>query len=350
MTIAEAKERLSIPILWQRFNLKGQPAKSCLCPFHEDRTNSFSVFRGRDGGDAFKCFSECGRGDVVDFFQLATGLPKTEACHQFIRLAGGVSSAPKLILPPIESRGQFMKRHLLKTANADPEKARQREKWPMFESPLSGEDDTPFRALDALAKLRHVSLDGVRLMAEHGLLYFAAWKDKPAWIITDSARVNAQARRMDGKKWEGINAKAQTLPGSQAAWLIGAEESVLYKNILFCEGGPDLLAAHHFIRIQGREADTTAVAMMGASNRIPDEQLPFFVGKRIRIMEHADLAGSGAASKWQGQLEAAGATVDVADFTGLLMADGTPVKDLNDCTRINSEQYTEMDGLIPNEN
>ena len=67
-------------------------------------------------------------------------------------------------------------------------------------------------------------------------------------------------------------------------------------------------------------------------------------------MEHADLAGSDAASKWQDQLEAAGATVDVADFTSLLMVDGSPVKDLNDCTRIHSEQYTEMDGLIPNEN
>ena len=330
MTIAEAKARLDINGLWRHFGCEGQPAKSCRCPFHKDINASFSMFRGRDGFDAFKCFAGCGGGDAVDFLQVATGLPKPDACREFIRLAGGVSSAPKLILP--------------KTADADAEKARQREKWPMFESDMS------FLVLGQIAEHRFVFVDSVKLMVSRGLLLFTAWKDKPAWIVTDGARVNAQARRMDGKKWEGIDAKSQTLPGSQAAWLIGAEESVPYKYILFCEGGPDSLAAHHFIRIHGRESDTAAVAMMGASNRIPDEQLRFFAGKRIRIMEHADLAGSNAASKWQGQLEAAGATVDVADFTGLLMADGTPVKDLNDCTRIHSEQYTEMDGLIPNEN
>ena len=44
-------------------------------------------------------------------------------------------------------------------------------------------------------------------MAERGLLRFAGWKDAPAWIVTDAARVNAQARRMDGKPWPGIAAK-----------------------------------------------------------------------------------------------------------------------------------------------
>ncbi len=342
MTIAEAKARLSIPDLWQRYNLKGQPAKSCPCPFHEDRISSFSVFRGRGGFDAFKCFAGCGRGDAVDFLQVATGLPKREACHEFIRLAGGVSSAPKLILPPIVSFGQLL-------TVEDIEKARQRENWPMFESPLSGEDDTPFRAMNALAKLRRVSHDGVQLMAERGLLWFAAWKDKPAWIVTDCARVNAQARRMDGKKWEGIDAKAQTLPGSHAAWIIGAEESVPYKYILFCEGGPDLLAAHHFIRTHGRESDTAAVAMMGASNRFPRDAMPLFAGKRVRICTHADEAGREAAVKWAQQLEQLGAQVDAADFTGLLMDDGIPAKDLNDCTHLCAENQPQLENLIPNE-
>jgi len=370
VTLAEAKARLTIHGLWRRFGFKGQPAKSCPCPFHEDRTSSFSVFRGRDGGDAFKCFAGCGGGDAVEFLALATRLPMPEACREFIRLAGGVSSAPKLILPPIESLGQLMERCLRKTADADEEKAKKREKWPVFESPLTGEDDTPARAMGALAKLRHVSLEGVRLMAARGLLWFAAWKGKPSWIVTDGERVNAQARRMDGKQWEGINAKAQTLRGSCASWPIGLKESTPYPYVLLCEGGPDLLAAHHFIHTHGRKEDTAAVAMLGAGNKIPADAPPLFADrnipeacypvqwpepgepvqfpcKHVRIFAHADNPGRTAAKKWAEQLESTGATVDAADFTGLLMADRSPVKDLNDCTRLDFKQTQELDNLIP---
>jgi len=219
--------------------------------------------------------------------------------------------------------------------------AEQRKTWPPFEPP----HDHP-QAMEALARLRHVSVDGVKLMAARGLLYFAGWKDKPAFIVTDAARVNAQARRMDGRQWEGIAAKAQTLPGSCAAWPVGARESLAMPFVLLCEG-VDILAAHHFIHAHGRTADTAAVAMLGASNTIPADALPLFARKRVRVMAHADEAGRVAAAKWTAQLETVGATVDAADFTGLLMADGTPAKDLNDCTRLRSEDQPQLEELIP---
>ncbi|MFA6545537.1 MAG: toprim domain-containing protein [Limisphaerales bacterium] len=229
-------------------------------------------------------------------------------------------------------------------ADEDAAKAAQRCNWPRFESPHEHE-----HALSALAKLRHVSLEGVKLMAGRSLLFFAGWKDKPAFMVTDGERINAQARRMDGKKWEGIDAKAQTLPGSRAAWPIGARESLPFPVVLLCEG-VDILAAHHFIYCHKREADTAAVAILGSSNSIPADALPLFAGKRVRIMAHADEAGRPAAQKWAEQLASVGATVDAADFTGLLMADGSPVKDLNDCTRLEPKQTDELDTLIPNEN
>ena len=140
--------------------------------------------------------------------------------------------------------------------------------------------------------------------------------------------------------------------------------------MLLCEGGPDLLAAHHFIHAHGREADTAAVAMLGAGNKIPADALPQFADrnipeacypvqwpepgepvqfpcKHVRIFAHADNPGRTAAKKWAEQLESAGATVDAADFTGLLMADGSPVKDLNDCTQLDPNQTQEISELIP---
>ncbi len=43
MDIAQARERLRIPKLWQHFNLLGQPKTSCGSPFREDRRPSSSV-------------------------------------------------------------------------------------------------------------------------------------------------------------------------------------------------------------------------------------------------------------------------------------------------------------------
>jgi len=328
--LTEAKQRLTIHDLWRHFGFEGEPSKSCRCPFHEDRSASFSV---TTEGALFNCFAGCGGGDAVDFFTLASGLPHAEGCRAFIALAGGspIASAPRSPRP--------------KPGDADAAKAEQRQTWPPLESPFEHE-----HAMGALAKLRHVSFEGVKLMAGRGLLWFAGWKDSPAWIVTDAARLNAQARRMNGQPWPGIGAKAQTLPGSKAAWPIGAQEMKPFPVVFLCEGSADLLAAHHFIAAHGREADTAAVAMLGASNTIPADALPLFAGKRVRIMAHADEAGRTAAAKWAEQLASVGATVDAADFTGLLMADGSPVKDLNDCSRLRPEDAHELATLIPHEN
>ncbi len=329
MNLAEAKSRLTIHDLWRHFAFEGEPSKSCRCPFHEDASASCSV---TPDGALFNCFAGCGGGDAVDFHQLATGLPHAEACRAFIALAGGsaVASAPR---PPRP-----------KPADVDAMKAEQRKSWPLFESPLEQPG-----GMDALAKLRNVSIDGVKLMAARGLLYFAEWKQSPAWIVTDTARLNAQARRMDGQPWPGIGAKAQTLPGSRAAWPVGLKEAQMLHVVLLCEGGADLLAAHHFIHAHGREADVATVAMLGASNTIPADALPLFAGKRVRIMAHADDAGIEAARRWKRQLDTVGAHVDAADFTGLLMADGTRAKDLNHCTQLRPEDQPQLEDLIPYE-
>ena len=332
MNLAEAKQRLPIDALWTHFNFAGKPGKSCRCPLHDDRSDSFSV---NADGTLFNCFAGCGGGDSVDFYALAIGLPHKEACRAFIALAGG-SPVPSTPRPPRP-----------KAEEVEKAKANQRRNWPLFESPVTGEDDAPKHAMPLLAKLRHVSLEGVQLMAERGLLWFAAWKDSPAWIVTDSARLNSQARRMDGKPWPGIGAKAQTLPGSRAAWPVGAREAQPFRVVLLCEGVPDLLAAHHLIHAHGRQADTAAVCILGASNSIPEDALQLLAGKTIRIMTHTDEAGRAAEVRWTKQLETVRATVDAVSFYGLLMTDGSPVKDLNDCTRIAPNQTNELFNLIP---
>src|ERR1017187_5813072 len=67
------------------------------------------------------------------------------------------------------------------------------------------------------------SFAGLELLTRRRLLWHGmVWDDGrewPAWIITDSTRFNAQARRLDGEVWHGIgDKKAKTLPGCDPSW------------------------------------------------------------------------------------------------------------------------------------
>jgi hypothetical protein len=192
----------------------------------------------------------------------------------------------------------------------------------------------------AIANLRGwPSVAGLELLTLRGLLWHGmVWDDGrecSAWIVTDSARRNAQARRLDGKPWAGIgSAKAKTLPGCDPSWPIGAAAIGERFNVLVCEGGPDFLAVFLVAWWEGGPALAASIApvcMTGAGNSIRPDALPLFAGKHCRIAVHADDAGRTAGERWAGQLKGAGAVkVDGYDFAGLSMRDGRLVKDLSD--------------------
>ncbi len=52
-----------------------------------------------------------------------------------------------------------------------------------------------------LARLRSLSREGLTLAQNDGVLRFANLRGYRTWIITDAARVVAQARRLDGGLW-----------------------------------------------------------------------------------------------------------------------------------------------------
>lgn len=186
--------------------------------------------------------------------------------------------------------------------------------------------------VQALATVRGVRPDAVALAVRAGLVRFGAWRGARAWFVLDGTGRVAQARRMDGHPFAS-KVKAWTLRGSRPRWPVGAMRARAARTVALVEGGPDLLAAFHFILEAGR-ADVAPVAMLGAGMRIDDDALPIFSGKRVRIFTHADDAGAKAAARWAAQLEAAGAEVDAFAFAGMTAADGTPVKDLNDAARM----------------
>jgi len=310
-TLADAKTRLNIHGLWRHFGFDGEPKASCHSPFRADTKPSFSV---NADGTLWNDFATGEAGDAVDFFQRASGLPQKDACRKYIELAGGrITNA-------------------LRAARPRRSEVKPKPVFPDFRTGTAAE-------IQHLASLRKIGCEGLEWAGERGLLWFATLKNYPAWIVTDAARVNAQARRMDGQAWEHIGAKAWTLPGAWASWPIGIMESKNFPAIALCEGGPDLLAAFHFIFCEDREISCSPVAMLGASHQIHADALPMFTGKRVRIFGHDDEAGRCAVERWAAQLASVGADVDAFSFAGLRQTDAKPVNDLNDCTSVHADDF-----------
>jgi hypothetical protein len=316
ITLEEAKDRLTIPSLWAQLDLPGKPMTSCRSPFREDRTPSFSVY---DDGRKWKDHATGEGGDAADFLAHALNVSPGEGCRKLIEFAGGHrihSPAPR----PIPRA----------SAAADSEKAVKRAGWPPFEMPTGAE-------ISAIAELRGLSVEGVSLAAERGLLFCCESREGRAWVVTDSSRRNAQWRLLSGQTWVA-GKKALTLPGSEGAWPLGLPEAYTFEAIALVEGGPDLLAALHLSWVAGVEGRIAPVAMLGASLSIPAEALPDFAGKRVRLFPDADKAGQTAGIRWAVQLRAAGVKVDGYCFGELLREDGEPVQDLNDLAHVCADQ------------
>lgn len=311
-----AKARLDVPALWQLLALPGMPARSCKCPFHEDRSASFSIFAD---GRGWKCFAGCGQGDAVAFLQRARNLATGDTLREFVRLAG---------LDPARPTGRAP------VALPAPKPAVTNPRPPAAEWPAMDKRDPSAR--ERLATLRKVAPQAVALAVERGLVAFGEWRNVPAWFVCDRSRRVAQARRLDGAHWWSDGPKALTLPGGSASWPVGLPESAGFPLVALCEGGGDLLAAFHFAWHEDREREVAPVAMLGASQRIHPDALPHFKGRRVRIFPHCDHAGHGAMETWANQLRDAGATVDAFDLTGLCRTGGLPAKDLNDLTQLDA--------------
>lgn len=188
---------------------------------------------------------------------------------------------------------------------------------------------------------------GLQLLSNRGLLFFGevwdAGQTWPAWVITDSSRRNAQARRMDGCTWEGIGeAKAKSLPGTDPSWPIGTAEIGDRPVVVLTEGQPDFCAALLVAWAEEIDAGKLApVCMTGAGNRIHPDALPRFHGRHVRIAMQNDAAGQEAAHRWASQLYEAGAgTVDAFDFAGVSTAEGHPIKDLAEFARLLGPENT----------
>ncbi len=82
------------PDLLSHLGLGALAKQSAKCPFHDDKRNSFSVYKNGSGEFRFKCHAGCGSGDEIDFLELYEKLPKRDAIKRYCELAGVNGSKP----------------------------------------------------------------------------------------------------------------------------------------------------------------------------------------------------------------------------------------------------------------
>jgi len=323
-----AKGLIDIDYAWNALGLPGQPGKCCKSPFRADRKPSFSVF---NDSKSWKDHATGEGGDVIDFVATSEGIGKGDACRWLIRNAGTGHRTSSIPRP---------QRAIAGGQNERPQKP----SIPLRIPPL---DRGSYSHVLRLQESRELPMNaGLELLIQREVLQFGGMYDGcglcRVWLLLDSSLRNAQARRLDGKPWQRLpgNPKAKTLKYSVAAWPIGAADLIGRDVVMFCEGGPDLLAAATAAYIESAETFNRIgfVCMAGASNQIASDALPLFSGKVIRIYQHADTAGRAAAGRWYWQLQGAGAaSVDrwESDREG---------EDLNDYVSRNASDL--LDGVV----
>ena len=90
--IREAKLSLPLPVLMQQLGLGEHAKKSARCPFHDDKHNSFSIYKNGSGYFGWKCFAGCGAGDEIDFLAKHKGISRSAAITLFLEMAGCAAS------------------------------------------------------------------------------------------------------------------------------------------------------------------------------------------------------------------------------------------------------------------
>jgi hypothetical protein len=318
--ITRAKIALPLPDLWRKLGWQGEPKKSCRRPYApEDTRDSASVFQKASGEWCFHDFKAGETCDEIGLLAQVESLSNGDACRRFLALAGIKGDTPHTPAPAATSK-----------PSPPPDVKPERKPFIGTLRELGREE------CEAIAASRGLLLDAVMLAACEGLLWHGERLGCASWVLTDSERWNAQFRRFDTSPYvlsDGREVKTLGVKGGWAAWPLGmpALISGSYRRAVIVEGLPDALAAFQVLLETGCAASCAVLCITGAGLRIPLDCLPFFAGVNVRIFCDADESGRRAALRWEGQLREAGAACDAFDLSGLIRADGKPVKDLNDC-------------------
>ena len=179
----------------------GKPgeAKSCRSPFRHENNPSFAIYVAEEG-----CMtSPPARGGTRQTFAFSAGFHGKRSTAT-IEMAGTRKEPERTFSPTPD----FVTLEPIRPVQG-PGKGRKRGGWPDFEAPA--------RRNRGDRKASRACRPRVSPSRRSEICSCAPIRERRAWIITDSQRRNAQARRLDGHLWApSATKKHGRLPGMQS--------------------------------------------------------------------------------------------------------------------------------------
>jgi hypothetical protein len=312
-TIVHLKQVCPMPVLLKKLGLGAHAKSSCKSPLRSDDNASWGIFQ-RNGSWFYKDHGTGDSGDEIPFLARYLKLDALTAFAQIVeeyeRLAFASNHLPQAVPEPEVKNGNQPlpnRSGFVKGTEAD---------------------------IAALATLRGYEPHVLDSLLDKGLLVFGDFNGYRTFGITDSTGRSLEIRRLDGQMFPGYGnvgpRKSHSIRHSQKSWPVGITEANTASMILLCEGVPDYIAGWHIVDAEGAHSRVVPVTMLGAANKISADALPFFSNKHVRIAPHNDAAGLTAAKIWSEQLNGVAAQIDFISLKGLVMPDGSPVKDLDE--------------------
>ena len=283
-------------------------------PFRQDNHPSFSIF---SNGKFFKDQATGETGNVVSFLAKVKGISTKEAYRILQSEFGNGSSKAVSSSRDSQDRLTF-------------ESVFGEEEYRKVENPPTLQwSDTLAKSLCAS---RGYEIEALKEAFNRKCFGFTYYKGYETWMIGDSSNRSFQARRTYERTWYFLNnAKAWTLKGSRASYLIGLEAIGRRKYVCLCEGSTDFLACFTFAYKFGCLDEIAPIAMLGAEQRIASEFLRYFNNKKVRIFADNDTAGIEASKRWGEQISHWAESVDILQIpSDFKTEDGNSTKDLCD--------------------
>lgn len=310
-------------------------ANSCPVPWRLDGHWSGGFFAGKTGEMLFHDFSEEQTYDAVKFakkvFALETG-PAIQLVLKLARIKQAYSA---------EELAKVFRTMGLRPLSCGCRTGFANRSSPQFANDLTPQGQEPANFLDKIAEQRGFrTTDGLLLLYNRGMLRHLIKEGFHCWCLTDTEFRNANARRLDGEKFECAGTpKAKSLWSSEAQWPVGVASASGARRTLLVEGGPDLLtAATVLVEHLPRSTDEwQLVASMGVA-KIHAHAIPLMTGRHVVLAPQLDVASTQAAARWTEQLEPVAASVRLFRLSD----DVHPGKDLNDAYRSNPELLTNL--------